>query len=102
MILKNEIAYTDFQERVQLLDRMMNRMDVNIDNAWKIHDGLLMQHAISGCFQCENTALCTDWLNQKNAARIQESFCPNFELIHYFHRHNSDSCVIDDKYMNIQ
>ncbi|HEX7045624.1 MAG TPA: DUF6455 family protein [Burkholderiales bacterium] len=71
-------------ERMQLLGRMMARLEVDVDRAARELLGARLREMVVRCRGCRHPELCAQWL--EGEASGAPSFCPNARLFAAFRR----------------
>jgi hypothetical protein len=64
------------RRRYQLMDRMMQRCNVDVDAARRVDGGLAFKEARAKCRYCLYEEPCRRWLTIR-APKARPTFCPN-------------------------
>ena len=64
----------------ELMDRMMERMLVNLIVAGRIDGGMAWYEARTKCIFCRHDGQCRNWLEGSDALAGLTDFCPNVEF----------------------
>ncbi|HEY8555447.1 MAG TPA: DUF6455 family protein [Burkholderiales bacterium] len=70
------------EERMQLLGRMMARLEVDVDRAARELLGYRLREMIVRCRGCRHPDLCARWLEGETSG--EPRFCPNVRLFAAF------------------
>lgn len=66
------------EERAQRMTDMMDRLDVDIIAAARLHHGNAFANARTTCLLCRAERDCDRWLHGDEQGRRPEEFCGNF------------------------
>lgn len=67
-------------QRISLMNRVMQRMDVDFTLASRKAEGLALAEARDNCLGCDFDRMCRNWLESGGERTMLADVCPNFSF----------------------